>query len=140
MAAWNMLKHHHPPPKASDMKSHHDLDVWKASIVLTRSIYDLSKQFPKEELYGLTAQMRRAATSVAANIAEGSARQGTREFIQFLYIAVGSGNELDTHIEIAKEIGLLDPKQAIRTQEEVAAALRMLRGLIRSLKNRADGK
>lgn len=85
------------------MKSHHELKVWRTAIKLAKSVYELTREFPKEELYGLTSQMRRAATSIASNIAEGAARNGTKEFIQFLYIAVGSANELDTHVEISKE-------------------------------------
>ena len=84
------------------MKSHHDLKVWHASIQLAISVYGLTRKFPDEERYGLTSQIRRAAISIASNIAEGSARQGTKEFIHFLYMAVGSANELDIHAEIGR--------------------------------------
>ena len=89
------------------VKSHHELKVWRTAIKLAKSVYELTRELPKEELYGLTSQMRRAATSIASNIAEGAARNGTKEFIQFLYIAVGSANELDTHVEISKEVGFM---------------------------------
>ncbi len=116
------------------MKSHKDLEVWQAAIDLARDIYELTKSFPKEEQYGIIAQMRRSAVSVASNIAEGAARQGTKEFVQFLYVAVGSASELDTQLEISRaaklvKSDLLDPVQA-----ELTRVTMMLRGLIRSLK------
>lgn len=86
------------------MKSHKDLDVWKNSISLVKEIYIVSKLFPKDELYGLTNQIRRSAVSVASNIAEGAARNYEKEFIRFLFIAKGSLSELETQIIIAKEL------------------------------------
>lgn len=86
------------------MKTHKDLDVWKNSISLVKEIYIVSKLFPKDELYGLTNQIRRSAVSVASNIAEGAARNYEKEFIRFLYIAKGSLSELETQIIIAKEL------------------------------------
>jgi four helix bundle protein len=116
------------------MKSHHDLTVWRASIALAKSVYEVTRSFPKEELYGLTSQIRRASVSIASNIAEGSARQGTKELVQFLYIAVGSANELDTHLEICREVGITSDKDSKAIQHDISEVLRMLRGLIRSLK------
>ena len=83
------------------MKNHKDLDVWQQAIDLAQHTYEITKTFPKEELYGIVSQMRRSAVSVASNIAEGAARQGNKEFIEFLYIASGSASELDTQIEIS---------------------------------------
>ena len=117
------------------MKSHHELKVWRASIELAKSVYELTRAFPQEELYGLTSQMRRAATSIASNIAEGAARNGTKEFIQFLYIAVGSANELDTHVEIGKAVGFAPLEEGSLLQKDIAEVLKMLRGLIRSLRS-----
>jgi four helix bundle protein len=115
------------------MKSHHDLDVWRGSIALAKTIYELTSQFPKQETYGLTAQIRRAAVSIASNIAEGAARQGTKEFVQFLYAAVGSASELDTQLEIAKAVEMVSNDAAGKAQGDVTRILKMLRGLIRSL-------
>lgn len=98
------------------MKTHKDLDVWKSAIELTRRIYGFTKGFPKDEAYGLTAQMRRAAVSIASNIAEGAARQGNKEFIQFLYIAVGSSAELDTQLEISRLNNLGDCEEVATLQ------------------------
>jgi len=118
------------------MKSHHDLKVWHASIQLAISVYGLTRKFPDEERYGLTSQMRRAAISIASNIAEGFARQGTKEFIHFLYIAVGSANELDTHAEIGKGVGIITSAEADLVRQDMEEVLKMLHGLIRSLKSK----
>jgi four helix bundle protein len=76
------------------MKTHKDLDVWKKAIELVASIYKIPSSFPKEELYGLTSQIRRAAVSLPSNIAEGAARNHVNEFRQFLYIALAVGQNL----------------------------------------------
>jgi four helix bundle protein len=75
---------------------HKDLDVWKRSMDLVVKVYQITKLFPDTEKYGLTSQMRRAAVSIPSNIAEGAARKGDKEFIQFLYISIGSLSELET--------------------------------------------
>jgi len=80
------------------MKTHKDLEVWKISIEMVTNIYKITRIFPKEEIYGLTNQMRRAAVSVPSNIAEGSGRNSNKEFVQFLYYAVGSLSELETYM------------------------------------------
>lgn len=90
------------------MSTHKDLDVWRDSVALTKAIYLVTESFPKEEMYGLVSQMRRSAVSIPSNIAEGAARQGGKEFIQFLYMALGSASELDTQLEISKSIGIGD--------------------------------
>jgi four helix bundle protein len=88
--------------------SFRDLKVWKKSIELTVLVYELTRAFPKEELYGLTSQMRRASVSIASNIAEGSARGTVPDFRQFVKIARGSNCELQTQIVIARELRLGD--------------------------------
>lgn len=116
------------------MKSHKDLDVWKAAIKLARETYVLTASFPIEERFGMTTQMRRASVSIASNIAEGAARQGDKEFIQFLHIASGSAAELETQLLIAKEVGLTSPKDADAVDKDLAQLRQLLLGLIRSLK------
>jgi four helix bundle protein len=118
------------------VKSHKDLQVWRSSIELARLVYRVTSEFGREEQFGLTTQMRRASVSIASNIAEGAARSGTKEFVQFLYIASGSASELQTQVEIAK--GLFDEKRAkLETLQRDAESLsRMIHGLIRSLKSR----
>lgn len=85
--------------------SHERLDAWRESMRLVRAIYELTQSFPKEELYGLTQQMRRAAVSIPSNIAEGAARDGKKEYSYFINIARGSLSELDTQVKIAQMLG-----------------------------------
>jgi four helix bundle protein len=89
------------------IKSHRDLIAWQKAMVLVTDVYALTKEFPREEMYGLTSQIRRAAASVPANIAEGQGRCYGREFHQFLGNARGSLMELDTHLELAFRVGYL---------------------------------
>jgi four helix bundle protein len=86
-------------------RAHYNLDAWRFSRQLVGAVYRLTQAFPKEELFGLTSQMRRAAVSIPSNIAEGSARTGEREFAQFLNIARGSLSELETQLIIASDLG-----------------------------------
>ena len=120
------------------MKSHKDLEVWRSAIQLAGSVYQTTRLYPHEERYSITAQMRRCAVSIASNIAEGAARQGDREFLQFLYIALGSTSELDTQIEISKLTGLCAPAMLDQLQEANNQVAKMLQGLIRSVKNRVS--
>jgi four helix bundle protein len=117
------------------MKSHKDLDVWRVAVELAVEVYEVTKNFPKDELYGMTAQMRRAAVSIPSNIAEGAARQGDKEFVQFLHVALGSASELDTQLEIAMRVNLTTKESLEGLQSTVARVNQMLRGLVRSLKD-----
>ena len=114
-------------------KTHKDLDVWQAAVVVAERTYRLTRTFPREEVFGLTAQMRRSSVSIASNIAEGAARRGAKQFAQFLHVAAGSASELDTQLEIARRIGLGEPDEVERAQAEVGRVAMMLQGLIRSL-------
>jgi four helix bundle protein len=118
------------------MQNHKDLDVWQQAIDLAQHTYEITKLYPKEELYGIVSQMRRSAVSVASNIAEGAARQGAKEFIQFLYIASGSASELDTQIEISKRTELANVATLEKLQARITKIQMMLHGLIRKLKQR----
>ncbi|MDR3417015.1 MAG: four helix bundle protein [Nevskia sp.] len=88
-------------------RKHHELRVWQDGIALVKLVYSVTASFPKEELFGLTSQMRRAAVSVPANVAEGAARSTGREFAQYLTIARGSLSELETLVVISNELGFL---------------------------------
>ncbi len=120
------------------MKSHKDLDVWKEAIELAKTVYLVTQDYPKEEMFGLVSQMRRAGVSIASNIAEGAARQGNKEFLQFLYIAIGSASELDTQIEISKTASMGDKEKLSEVQESVNRVARMIQGLIRSIKQKGN--
>lgn len=89
----------------SKLRSHKDLDLWKFALQLAKQTYLTSANFPKEEIYGLTAQIRRAAVSVSSNIAEGAARKCSKEFSHYLYIALGSLAELETQWIISQDLG-----------------------------------
>ena len=115
------------------MKTHKDLEVWKRSVIFVTSIYEFTKEFPKEEIYGLTAQMRRCAVSIPSNIAEGAARKSKVEFRQFLYISLGSGAELETQLIIATNLKMMQIEKSTHLIEELNTISRMLQGLIKSL-------
>lgn len=89
------------------VRPHYNLEAWKESMALVTVVYQASQSFPKEEIYGLTSQMRRAAVSIPSNLAEGAARTGQKEFAHFLSIARGSLSELETQLLIAVELGYL---------------------------------
>jgi four helix bundle protein len=115
---------------SESIRSYKDLKVWKASVDLAADVYKLTRSFPRDEIYGLTSQMRRAGVSIAANIAEGYGRQSTANYIQFLRVAQGSTKELETHVAIAERIALLDVATSTELQSRIDQIGRMLRGLI----------
>jgi four helix bundle protein len=92
---------------------HHELVAWQQAMLLVRQIYELTAGFPADERFGLVTQMRRAAVSIPSNIAEGAARQSSREFSQFLVVARGSLSELDTQFRIAQDLGFCPPQPAL---------------------------
>lgn len=114
------------------MKTHKDLDVWNKAIDFVSEIYSITKTFPGDERYGIVAQIRRSAISIPSNIAEGSARSSKKEFIQFLYIALGSASELHTQIIISKNLGYLNESTDII--EKIEDIQKMLMGLIKFLR------
>ena len=111
-----------------------DLEVWQKAMQLVEDIYKISANFPKEEIYGLTSQIRRAAVSIPSNIAEGAARQGYKEFIQFLYISLGSLSEVETQIMLAKRLSYTSNITVIL--QEITTIKKMLNGLINHQKNK----
>jgi len=119
------------------VKGHKDLTVWKEAVELAGACYKMTEGFPSVEQRGLASQMRRAAVSIASNIAEGAARTSNKEFVQFLYISLGSASELDTQIEIARTIGLSSGPETEALQAKVNGISRMLQGLIQSVKTRS---
>jgi len=117
-----------------DERPHKRLECWKKGIEITKMIYESTKQFPKDEMYGLTSQMRRAAASIPSNISEGAARNTKKEFIHFLYNAQGSLSELDTQLTISEEIGYIDRRTHSLIEKELNHENRLITGLIKSLK------
>ena len=117
-----------------DIKTHKDLLVWQKSMDLVILIYSLTKQYPKEELYALTNQIRRCVTSIPANIAEGSGRKNKGELIQFLHIALGSATELETFLIISMRLQYITAEQYEETDKALNEFIKMMCGLINSLK------
>lgn len=99
------------------MKTHKDLQIWQRSIDLVEKIYKVTGNFPKEELFGLSSQLRRSAVSISSNIAEGGARHSNKEFLQFLYVALGSLSELETQCLIAQRLKLLNDETVLTDNE-----------------------
>lgn len=118
------------------MQTHKDLEVWQKSMYFVTDIYLKTNSFPKEESYGLTSQLRRCAVSIPSNIAEGSARQSNKEYIQFLYISLGSLMELDTQLIIAKNINFISEESLKELQEQIEQIGKMLNGLIKYRKSK----
>ena len=109
------------------------LVVWQKAYVLVQMIYKHSRNFPATESYGLTSQIRRAAVSVLANIAEGSERQHKKEFLQFLSVARGSLAEVETYLLLARDLGYLNEREFNSLEEQRQEVGRLLRGLYKSL-------
>ena len=117
------------------MTTHKDLNVWKKSMNLVILTYRLTGQFPKEELFGLSSQMRRAAVSIPSNIAEGHGRNSDKELIRFLFISLGSASELETQILLSNKLDFLNEEGFNQLNELNNEKIRMLVALIRSKKN-----
>lgn len=114
-------------------RSYRDLEVWQKSIQLVSNIYRVTRQYPEYEKFGLTIQMRKAAVSIPSNIAEGHARQSTREFKRYISIAMGSVAELETQIIISINLDYIDHELEKQLLHELDIIGKMLRGLYKSL-------
>ena len=119
------------------MKDIRKLSVWGKAHSLTVEVYRITTSFPRDELYGLTSQIRRACVSIPANIAEGCGREGEAEFARFLQIALGSASELEYHLLLAHDLRFLDEKNYDSLDVRMTEVKRMLTSLIKKLK--ADG-
>jgi four helix bundle protein len=115
-------------------KPHKKLKAWQFAMDVVTEVYRLSKDFPVDERYGLTAHVRKSAVSIASNIAEGAARNSKKEFIKFLYIARGSLSELDTQLELAKKLNVIDKHFWEKLDAKLIEMDKVLSGLIRSQK------
>ena len=118
------------------LKNYKELNVWQKAYNLCIEIYKITRKFPKEELYGLTSQMRRAAVSVPSNIAEGYGRKTTPEYLRSLYIAYGSSCELETQILLSGDLGLMKAEALNKIQEDLGEVERMLKALIKAVENK----
>jgi len=114
------------------MKTHKDLVVWQKAMDFVFDIYKLTSNFPSDEKFGLISQMRRSSVSIPSNIAEGAARNSTKDYVRFLYISLGSLSELETQIIIASKLDYMDNP----LEEKIIEIRKMLTALIKSLKQR----
>ena len=122
------------------IQSYRDLKVWQEGMNLVESCYSLTKDYPQAEIYGMTSQIRRAAVSIPANIAEGNGRENRGEYIQFLRIAQGSLKELETHLILSERVGLADKEAINPLLAQCETEGKMLRALIRSLQKKRVGR
>lgn len=118
------------------VRSYRDLWVWREGVELAVMCYEVTKAFPREEVYGITSQVRRAAAAVPANIAEGQGRESPGEFVRFLQIAQGSLKELETHLILASKVALVTEGETAPVLEQSEKVGKMLRALIRSIQKR----
>lgn len=119
------------------MKDFHELKVWKKAHALTLAIYQCTTNFPREEIYGLTSQLRRSSASIPANLAEGCGRTGDAELARFCSIALGSASEVEYHLLLARDLNMLPPKDFEALTNRTIEVKRMLTSLIQKL--RAEG-
>ena len=114
------------------MSEYQKLEAWQMAMELAEAVYKSTRTLPKEEIYGLTSQMRRSAVSIPSNIAEGAERAGSKEFLQFLHFARGSASELETQLLLAGKLGYLSGSDDLMAS--LTSVKRLINGLIRSLK------
>jgi len=120
----------HPKPPT---KGFRDLIAWQKGMELAVTIYEATKPFPKDELYGITSQMRRAAVSIPSNLAEGQLRQSRKEFSQFISISLGSCAELSTQLEISKRLNYITDTTFTQLSQQIDQVMKLLHGLRRKL-------
>ncbi len=119
------------------LESYKDLIVWQKSVELVINIYRLTRSFPKEEMYGITSQMRRCAVAIPSNIAEGYHRNHIKEYIQFLYIAKSSASELETQLIIVKKLDFAAQNEVTQIEDKLLEILKMLSTLVSKLKEKS---
>jgi four helix bundle protein len=115
------------------IRSYRDLDIWKLGIQVAKEIYELTERFPKQEMYIMTAQLRRCAISVPSNVAEGFRRYHNKEYRQFLHIALGSCAELETQVTLARELKYIDGDAEGELLEKTDHLCRMISNLLKKL-------
>ena len=115
------------------MKNYKELLIWQKGIEIVKKIYQLTKQFPSEEKYGLISQITRAAVSISANIAEGSSRNSDKDYARFLQVALGSAFEVQTYLVIAKEMNLAKVKDIEEVEILIEEEIKMIHSFIKKL-------
>ncbi len=114
------------------MQTHKDFILWQKSVDFVVEVYKLTNSFPKEEIYGLTSQIRRSAVSISSNIAEGYGRHSDKELVRFLFISLGSASEIETQLLISQRLKFLDNESFEKLNRDILEIIRMLSALIKS--------
>src|SRR5215469_11280503 len=122
------------------MRNYRDLQVWTKAHYLTLELYRISQLFPREEMYGITNQLRRAAVSIGANLAEGCGRRSSSELARFVRIAMGSASELDYHLLLCRDFEFISNEQYDRTVRELVRIRKMLSSLLASIEAQIQGR
>jgi four helix bundle protein len=122
------------------MRNYRELQVWHKAHTLTLDLYRLSKGFPREEIYGLTSQLRRAAVSIGANLAEGCGRRTSNELARFVRIAMGSASELDYHLLLARDLGFMNEADFVHSTSGLTEVRKMLMSFLSSIENQIELK
>jgi four helix bundle protein len=122
------------------MRNYRDLQVWNKAHKLTLELYRVSQRFPREEIYGITSQLRRAAVSIGANLAEGCGRRTSPELARFVRIAMGSASELDYHLLLSKDLGFMNNDDFAHTASELTEVRKMLTSFLSSVEEQIELK
>lgn len=115
------------------MRNYRDLQTWSKAHKLTLELYKISQRFPKDEMYGLTSQLRRSAVSIGANLAEGCGRQTNPEFARFVKVSMGSASELDYHLLLSRDLGFLETDAYERAVKSLTEVRKMLSSLLSTI-------
>jgi four helix bundle protein len=122
------------------MRNYRDLQVWGKAHNLTLELYRVSRGFPREEIYGITSQLRRAAASIGANLAEGCGRRTSTELARFVRIAMGSASELDYHLLLSRDLGFINGDDFTRSKAELTEVRKMLTSFLSSVEKQIEMK
>jgi four helix bundle protein len=120
------------------MRNYRDLQVWKKAHDLTLELYRVSQRFPREEMYGITGQLRRAAVSIGANLAEGCGRRTSTELARFVRIALGSASELDYHLLLCRDLGFMSPEEFASASGGLTEVRKMLTSFLNSVEEQIE--
>jgi len=120
------------------MRNYRDLQVWSKAHHLTLELYRISRQFPREETYGITSQLRRAAVSIGANLAEGCGRRTSSELARFVRIAMGSASELDYHLLLSRDLGFMAADEFTRASSAMIEVRKMLTSFLNSVEEQIE--
>ena len=122
------------------MRNYRELQIWTKAHVLTLELYRLSRGFPREEMYGLTSQLRRAAVSIGANLAEGCGRRTSSELARFVKIAMGSASELDYHLLLCRDLGFISEGDFTTSETKLTEVRKMLTSFLSSVESRIEAQ